>query len=77
MKYKVHIFEIFRPKKGLLHKSNSPRVAWRGRSPSNSNPQGWLCYPEDVANAVAFFVLPESDFITGEAMNVAGGANLV
>ena len=40
-------------------------------------PMGRLCYPEDVANAVAFFVLPESDFITGEAMNVSGGANLV
>ena len=39
-------------------------------------PLGRLCYPEDVANAVAFFVLPESDFITGEAMNVSGGANL-
>lgn len=40
-------------------------------------PMGRLCYPEDVANAVAFFVLPESNFITGEAMNVSGGANLV
>ena len=40
-------------------------------------PLGRLCYPEDVANAVAFFVLPESDFITGEAMNVSGGANLI
>ena len=40
-------------------------------------PLGRLCYPEDVANAVAFFVLPESNFITGEAMNVSGGANLV
>ena len=39
-------------------------------------PLGRLCYPEDVSNAVAFFVLPESDFITGEAMNVSGGANL-
>lgn len=40
-------------------------------------PLGRLCYPEDVANAVAFFVLPESNFITGEAMNVSGGANLI
>ena len=42
----------------------------------DNTPLGRLCYPEDVANAVAFFVLPESDFITGEAMNVSGGANL-
>ena len=42
----------------------------------DNTPLGRLCYPEDVANAVAFFVQPESDFITGEAMNVSGGANL-
>ena len=58
--------------------------AMRGMKPEevrqsyiDHTPLGRLCYPEDVANAVAFFVLPESDFITGEAMNVAGGANLV
>lgn len=58
--------------------------AMRGMEPEavrqsyiDHTPLGRLCYPEDVANAVAFFVLPESDFITGEAMNVAGGANLV
>ena len=39
-------------------------------------PLGRLCYPEDVANAVAFFVQPESDFITGQDMIIAGGANL-
>ena len=58
--------------------------AMRGMAPEavrqsyiDHTPLGRLCYPEDVANAVAFFVLPESDFITGEAMNVSGGANLV
>ena len=40
-------------------------------------PLGRLCYPEDVANAVAFFVQPESDFITGQDIIVAGGANLI
>ncbi len=39
-------------------------------------PLGRLCYPEDVANAVAFFVQPESEFITGQDLIVAGGANL-
>ena len=39
-------------------------------------PLGRLCYPEDVANAVAFFVQPESEFITGQDIIVAGGANL-
>ena len=58
--------------------------AMKGMSPEDvrqsyidHTPLGRLCYPEDVANAVAFFVLPESDFITGEAMSVAGGANLM
>ncbi len=63
-------------------------IVWEGRmkgitpeevrqSYIDHTPLGRLCYPEDVANAVAFFVLPESNFITGEAMNVSGGANLI
>ncbi len=40
-------------------------------------PLGRLCYPEDVANAVAFFLQPETDFITGQDLIVAGGANLM
>ncbi len=39
-------------------------------------PLGRLCYPEDVADVVGFLVSPESKFMTGEAMNIAGGANL-
>ncbi len=62
-------------------------VVWEGRmkgmtpeavrrSYVEHTPLGRLCYPEDVANAVAFFVQPESGFITGEELIVAGGANL-
>lgn len=40
-------------------------------------PLGRLCYPEDVADVVGFLVSPEAKFLTGEAVNVAGGANLV
>ena len=39
-------------------------------------PLGRLCYPEDVADVVGFLVSPEAKFLTGEAINVAGGANL-
>ena len=39
-------------------------------------PLGRLCYPEDVADVVGFLVSPEAKFLTGEAVNVAGGANL-
>ncbi len=40
-------------------------------------PLGRLCYPEDVADVVGFLVSPEAGFMTGEAMNIAGGANIV
>ncbi|GIW35215.1 SDR family NAD(P)-dependent oxidoreductase [Meiothermus sp.] len=60
-------------------------VAWearlRGLSPQavlkdyvRQTPLGRLQRPEDVAAAVAFLVGPDSDFITGEAMEVNGGA---
>lgn len=40
-------------------------------------PLGRLCQPEDVADVVGFLVSPEAGFMTGEAMNIAGGANIV
>lgn len=43
----------------------------------DKTPLGRLCYPEDVADVVGFLVSPEAKFLTGEAINVAGGANLV
>lgn len=36
-------------------------------------PLGRLGYPEDVANAVLFLVLPSSGYITGQTINVDGG----
>ncbi len=40
-------------------------------------PLGRMCYPEDVADIVGFLVSPEAQFMTGEAMNIAGGANII
>ena len=40
-------------------------------------PLGRLCYPEDVADVVGYLVSPQAKFVTGEAMNIAGGANIV
>lgn len=37
-------------------------------------PLGRLCYPEDVAKTVLFLSSENADFITGQAMNVTGGA---
>lgn len=42
----------------------------------DKTPLGRLCYPEDVADVVGFLVSPQAKFLTGEAVNVAGGANL-
>lgn len=33
-----------------------------------------LCRPEDVANVVSFLASPDSDFMTGQGINVTGGA---
>lgn len=39
-------------------------------------PLGRLCDPEDVADVVGFLVSPEAKYLTGEAINVAGGGQL-
>lgn len=36
-------------------------------------PFGRVCQPEDIANAVRFFVSPAASYITGEKINVWGG----
>lgn len=37
-------------------------------------PLGRLCYPEDVARVVLFLASKDADFMTGQAINVTGGA---
>jgi NAD(P)-dependent dehydrogenase (short-subunit alcohol dehydrogenase family) len=56
----------------------------RGMSPQavadeyiSQTPLGRMCTPEDVADGVGFLVSPQARFITGEAMNIAGGANII
>ncbi len=41
----------------------------------NSQPRSFL-EPEEIANALLFFAMPEAGAITGEAMDVAAGANV-
>jgi sorbitol-6-phosphate 2-dehydrogenase len=36
-------------------------------------PMGRLCTPEDVARTAVFLASDESDYLTGEALNVSGG----
>ncbi|WP_407637534.1 SDR family oxidoreductase [Cohnella kolymensis] len=40
-------------------------------------PLARLCTPDDVAKAVGFLASPEADFITGEAMDITGGAHMM
>ena len=37
------------------------------------HPMGRVGEPKDIARAVAFFLDPESDFITGQILGVDGG----
>jgi SDR family mycofactocin-dependent oxidoreductase len=41
----------------------------------NAQPRSFL-EPEEIANALLFFAMPEAAMITGEAMDVAAGANV-
>jgi len=40
----------------------------------SQTPLGRLCYPEDVAKVVLFLASNDADFMTGQALNVTGGA---
>lgn len=68
-------------------KMQEREIVWegdmRGISPEqvlagyiSHTPLGRLCMPEDVADVVSFLTSPQAKFLTGEAINVAGGANL-
>lgn len=43
----------------------------------DQTPLGRLCYPEDVAKVVTFLASEDADFMTGQAINVTGGACMV
>ncbi len=40
---------------------------------NDSMPFGRVCQPEDIANAVRFFVSEKASYVTGEKLNVYGG----
>ena len=43
---------------------------------SLSTPAGRLGRPDDLGNAILYFVSPASDWVTGECISISGGANL-
>lgn len=40
-------------------------------------PMGRMGQPDDIANAVAFLVRPESNYITGQVLSVGGGLTMI
>ncbi|GHE07477.1 SDR family NAD(P)-dependent oxidoreductase [Klenkia taihuensis] len=53
---------------GAGTRTDADVARWSARSPL-----GRLGQPEDVARAALFLASPDSDYLTGEALNVAGG----
>jgi 3-oxoacyl-[acyl-carrier protein] reductase len=51
-------------------------IARRQQQVLGMTPLGRIGVAQDIANAVAFFVSPDSSFVTGEILHVAGGAQL-
>ena len=43
---------------------------------SLNTPAGRLGRPDDLGNAILYFVSPASDWVTGECISISGGANL-
>jgi 3-oxoacyl-[acyl-carrier protein] reductase len=37
-------------------------------------PMGWIASPDEIADVVAFLIGPESRYMTGQSINVTGGA---
>ena len=52
--------------------SSGDANSWRAQFVAEI-PQGRACRPDDVATAVAFLASTETDFITGQSINVSGG----
>lgn len=59
----------------LFAVNNPPGSAERQRK-IDRTPVGRLGQPEDIANAVAFFMSPHSSYITGQTLFVCGGSSL-
>ncbi len=64
----------------LVREAVSELAARKGRSEAEAraafasrNPQGRLVTPDEVASAVAWLCLPESQAVTGQAIPIAGG----
>lgn len=44
---------------------------------AKSIPLGRIAEPEDIAGAIAFFLSPDADYITGQTLSVSGGLTMI
>jgi NAD(P)-dependent dehydrogenase (short-subunit alcohol dehydrogenase family) len=56
--------------------ANNPSGSAIRQSKVDRIPRGRIGLPSDVANAVGFFMLAESEFVTGQNLYVCGGSSL-
>ncbi|MEY4267368.1 MAG: hypothetical protein RIS90_1903 [Pseudomonadota bacterium] len=59
-----------------LFAANNPVGSSVRQSKIDRTPRGRIGQPPDIANAVAFFMQGESDFVTGQNLFVCGGSSL-
>ena len=59
----------------LFDAANPPELP-RSREIVDAIPVGRIGQPEDVANAVAFFMGAEAGYVTGQVLYVCGGVTL-
>jgi 3-oxoacyl-[acyl-carrier protein] reductase len=62
-------------KKGIREKAQSSGMSVDDiySQIASTTPLGRLCQPADVAAAVAYFVSPDADYVTGEIIHATGG----
>jgi 2-hydroxycyclohexanecarboxyl-CoA dehydrogenase len=57
-------------------RDQSPKMEKILEAVTRATPFGRVATPEEIADAVAFFASPGSDFVTGQTLSVSGGLTM-